>query len=122
MRKLTDIISGMDQYNGVGSYTDEYKNGDKVEIETEFPNPPESAIIPESLENDFRNILGLETLTEITGPVLKKETDKAKVLEGPVLSFDRFVAERKYLNQPSNIQSYFGGIDDDNDDEFLEEE
>lgn len=112
----------MDQYNGTGLYSDEYKKGDKVDIETEFPDTPQSATIKnESLENDFRNILGLESIG-ITGPVLKKETDKVKVLEGPVLSFDRFVAERKYLNKPSNIQSYFGGIDDDDDDEFMEEE
>lgn len=122
MKKLTDIISVLDQYNGLGRYSDEYKGGKEVDIDTEFPNPPKEATITESIENTVRNLLGLENISEVKQQSVKTETCEVSNLGVKVLTFENFLAEKRGVNMPSNVQSYFGGIDDADEDEIIEEE
>ena len=122
MRKLTDIISSIDQYNGLGPYSDEYKGGKQVDMETEYPDTPKEVIITETLENIIRNLLELENISERIRRSVKTETCEVSHLDVKVLTFENFIAEKRGVNMPSNVQSYFGGIDDADDDEFIEEE
>ena len=123
MRKLTDIISNMDQFNGLGPYSDEYKDGDEIDIQTDLPSSPDKATVTEGLERQLRNVLNLEDISdERKGSSMKTETGKVSNYGGFVLSFENFLAEKRGVNMPSNVQSYFGGIDDADEDEIIEEE
>ncbi len=99
----------MDLYNGIGKYADEYENCEKVDIETLLSNVPEiatvsddqEAIIVEMLNNEYCQIV---------------ENTNVQLNSLHVLSFDEFVEE--YKGAPtSNIQSYFGCLDDSDDEE-----
>ena len=122
MRKLTDIISGLDQYSGLGPYSDEYKGGKEVEIDTDFPVPPDKASVSEALDNQIRNIPGLENIPEGNKAAIKTGTCEVSNLGIKVLSFEDFIAEKRGVPMPSNVRSCLGGIDDADDDEFFEEE
>lgn len=122
MRKLTDIISNMDQFNGLGPYSDEYKDGDEIDIQTDLPNSPDKATVTEGLERQLRNMLNPEGNSDERQGSIKTETRNVSKYGGYVLSFENFIAEKRGMNMSSNVQSYFGGIDDDDEDEFIEEE
>lgn len=124
MRKLTDILSSMDQFNRMGNYSDEYKNAKEVEMQTEFPNPPDKATVSESLENSLRNILNMETYSNSYDKGMNKVSN-FNIPVSYVLKFDQFIEESGCRNLPSNVRSYFGDIkegDEDWDEEFIEEE
>ena len=55
--KLTEIISTMDQYNGIGEYMDKYKGGEQLDIQTDIPNIPKTAKINEDMEKLIANLL-----------------------------------------------------------------
>ena len=107
-RKLTEIISTMDQYNGVGQYTDEYEGGETVDIDTDMSDVPDKATITE--EDAIKEMLNPKQKSE---KLNEHKTYKAEY----VLTFDRFINE--YKGTPPNVQSYFGCLDDEDD---LEEE
>lgn len=96
--KLTDIISTMDQYNGVGKYSDEYYGGEKVDIDTDMNHSLETATITEEQKNIICEMLYPDR------DVAKKHTREY------VLSYDEFISEQK--RTPLNVQSYFGGMDE----------
>ena len=115
MRKLTDIINSLDQYNGLGPYSDEYKGSKEVDVQTEIPNTPKHATVSETMENQLRNILGLENISERNQQAVKTETFEVYYIGANVLSFEEFIAEKRGVNMPSNVQSYFGDIDEEED-------
>lgn len=55
--KLAEIISTMDQYNGIGAYCDKYIGGAQVEIRTDMRRAPKKGIITEELERVIRDVL-----------------------------------------------------------------
>lgn len=109
--KLTEIISTIDQFNGMGEYIDKNKNGEAADIETNMSNPPKEANICESHQRLIKDMLKEKCISK---------EGKRSILDHPdsnVLSFERFLIEQK--GTPSNVQSYFGCLDDEED---LEEE
>ena len=95
--KLTELISTMDQYNGIGKYIDKYKGGAQIDIHTDIPNIPKTARIDEDLEMLITNLLNecanVQNDTTPTTP-LRRYT-------GQILRFDSFVNER-YTPQPQH--------------------
>ena len=109
--KLTEIISTIDQFNGMGEYIDKNKDGEAASIETNMSNPPKEANIYESHQELIKNMLKEKCI---------RNAGKTSPLDHPdsnVMSFERFLKEQK--GTPSNVQSYFGCLDDEED---LEEE
>ena len=97
--KLTEIISTMDQYNGIGEYMDKYKGGEQLDIQTDIPNIPKTAKINEDVENIITNLL-----KENKGVDVPKESTPTTPLRrytGQILRFDSFVNER-YTPQPQH--------------------
>ena len=86
--KLTEIISTMDQYNGIGEYVDKYKGGAQVDIQTDIPNIPKTARI-----NEWMNSLIAHLLNE--------DIEDSNEYKGQILKFDSFVNER-YTPQPQH--------------------
>ena len=86
--KLTEIISTMDQYNGIGEYMDKYKGGEQLDIQTDIPNIPKTARI-----NEWMNILIAHLLNE--------DIEDSNEYKGQILKFDSFVNER-YTPQPQH--------------------
>ena len=109
--KITEIISTIDQFNGMGKYIDKHKDEEAADIETNMVNPPREANICESHQRLIKDM--------ITDKCISKE-GKRSILDHPdsnVMSFERFLKEQK--GTPSNVQSYFGCLDDEDD---IEEE
>ena len=109
-RTLTEIISTMDQYDGMEKYINDYDNGKQVYIDIEMLDIPEKAISSKGHDDMIKEMLvpktqidGLNTKYSHTG--------------GYVISYEKFISEQK--GTPSNVQSYFGCLDDTED---LEEE
>lgn len=100
--KLTEIISTMDQFNGMGKYSDEYKDGEIVDIDTEVPDA-------DTQEKEIKEMLQVKQ-------GVKRLDEHVNYLNSRVLPFNQFLKE---YNGPvsSNIQSYFGSLDDKSDDE-----
>ena len=113
-RKLTELISTPDQYNGMGKYSDQYEAGDQVDIRTDLPGAPDKATISESRQKLIRHLV-------FEGKCMKKfvrvyENKKAKDCkddgektcetapihnyERYVLSFDEFVRENFQVRPP----------------------
>lgn len=109
--KLTEIISTIDQFNGMGKYIDKHKDEEAVDIETNMSNPPKEANICENHQELIKDMIKEKRI---------RNYGKSSPLDHPdsnVLSFERFLMEQK--GTPSNVQSYFGCLDDEED---LEEE
>lgn len=113
--KLTEIISPMDQFNGIGKYSDEYEDGEKVFVDSEMPDAQE-ATINNSEEQTIEEMLqvrhGINRLNE-----------RVNYVTSYVKPFNQFLKE--YNGPPSsNIQSYFGCLDDvsDEEDDILDDE
>lgn len=105
-RKLTEIISTMDQYNGIGKYSDEYEGGEQVDINTDISETPTIATITKGQESMI-----IEMLTP-TSPD-DKRNEQGYFANGYVLTFDKFLSEQK--GKPSNVASYMGCLDDADD-------
>ena len=54
---MTDIIGTMDQFNGVGKYSDEYKGGKEVYVDTMQKGIPDRATISENVHNNLEELL-----------------------------------------------------------------
>lgn len=109
--KLTEIISTIDQFNGMGEYIDKNKNGEAADIETNMANPPKEANICESHQELIKDMLKEKCISKVGKPSVLDHPDSN------VMSFERFLMEQK--GTPSNVQSYFGCLDDEED---IEEE
>ena len=107
--KLSEILSTIDQFNGTGEYRGQYEGGEQVDINTDLPDEPKQAKVSEGVEQIITDMLNENNI---------KDTARISPLDIPyVMSFDRFINEQK--GTPSNVQSYFGCLDDEDD---LEEE
>lgn len=109
--KLSEILSTIDQFNGTGEYSEQYEGGELVDINTDLPDAPKKAKVCEGVEQIITDMLNENNI---------KDTARISPLDNPysyVMSFDRFINEQK--GTPSNVQSYFGCLDDEDD---LEEE
>ena len=56
-RKLTELISPPDQYNGMGKYSDQYEGGEQVDICTDLPDAPDKATISEGRQKLIRHLV-----------------------------------------------------------------
>ena len=109
--KLSEILSTIDQFNGTGEYRGQYEGGEQVDINTDLPDEPKQAKVSEGVE---------QIITDMLNENNTKDTGRIRPLDIPnsyVMSFDRLINEQK--GTPSNVQSYFGCLDDEDD---LEEE
>lgn len=110
--RLSEILSTIDQFNGTGEYNEQYEGGELVDINTDLPDEPKQAKVSESVEQIITDMLNENNIKDIA---------RISPLDNPysyVMPFDRFINEQK--GTPSNVQSYMGELDDDEDD--LEEE
>lgn len=101
--KLTDIISSMDQFNGIGKFRDEYVEGGQVEIATDMPDVPDKANISKEQESLIKEMLacaGTDTQKEHTPDTREY-----------VLTFAQFINE--YNGTITQTASYFGCLDDE---------
>ena len=102
--KLTEIISTMDQYNGIGEYMDKYKGGEHLDIQTDIPNIPKTAKINEDVENIITNLLKENKNTQF--PKENTPTTPLRRYTGQILRFDSFVNER-YTPQPQHDEEQY---------------
>lgn len=101
--RLTDIISSMDQFNGMGKFIDEYIGGEQVDIDTTMPGVLDKATISREQESLIKEMLacaGVDTQKEHI-------TDTGEY----VLKFEQFIKE--YNGTITQTASYFGCLDDD---------
>lgn len=106
--KLSEILSTIDQFNGTGEYSEQYEGGELVDINTDLPDEPKQAKISEGVE---------QIITDMLNENNTKDTGRISPIDNPysyVMSFDRFINEQK--GTPSNVQSYMGELDDEDDD------
>ena len=95
--KLTELISTMDQYNGIGKYIDKYKGGAQIDIQTDMPNIPKTARIDEDSETLITNLLNEGANVQND----KTPTIPLRRYKGQILKFDSFINER-YTPQPQH--------------------
>ena len=101
-RKLTEIISTMDQYNGMGKYKDQYEGGEQVDICSDFPQSPDKATIAENLQQKLISDILAESnsrqkkIRELT----VWEYNSLKKDEFHILSFDEYVKENYAIKPP----------------------
>ena len=103
--KLTEIISTMDQYNGIGEYIDKYKGGEQLDIQTDIPNIPKTAKINEDMEKLITNLL-----KENKGVDVPKESTPTTPLRrytGQILKFDDFVNEHRAPRIPQHDEEQY---------------
>ena len=87
--KLTEIISTMDQYNGIGEYIDKYKGRERLDIHTDIPNIPKTARVNEDMKKLITNLLneGANVQNDNT------PTTPLRRYKGQILKFDDFLNE-----------------------------
>ncbi len=107
--KLTDIISTMDQFNGVGNFSDEYVGGVIVDIDTATDELPETVSITDEQDATLKEMLAVRQHTN-------KLNERAPYVMEYVKPFGQFITE---INQTTytKTQSYFGCLDDSDDEE-----
>lgn len=111
--KLSEILSTIDQFNGTGEYRGHYEGGEQVDINTDLPDEPKQAKVSEGVEQIITDMLNENNI---------KDTARISPLDNSysyVMSFDRFINEQK--GTPSNVQSYMGELDDEDDEDWEEE-
>ena len=91
--KLTEIISTMDQYNGIGEYMDKYKDGEQIDIQTDIPNIPKTARVNEDMQKLITNLL--KENKGVVVPKNKTPTTSLRRYTGQILKFDDFVNEHR---------------------------
>ena len=103
--KLTEIISTMDQYNGIGEYMDKYKGGEHLDIQTDIPNIPKTAKINEDVENIITNLLKENKNTQF--PKENTPTTPLRRYTGQILKFDDFVNENRAPRIPQHDEEQY---------------
>ena len=91
--KLTEIISTMDQYNGLGVYMDKYKGGERLDIHTDIPNIPNTARVNEDTERLITNLL--DENKGVDGSKENTPITPLRRYKGQILKFDDFVNEHR---------------------------
>ena len=91
--KLTEIISTMDQYNGIGEYMDKYKDGERLDIHTDIPNIPNTARVNEDMQKLITNLLKENEGVDV--PKENTPTTPLRRYTGQILKFDDFVNEHR---------------------------
>ena len=91
--KLTEIISTMDQYNGIGEYMDKYKDGEQLDIHTDIPNIPKTARVNEDMQKLITNLLNENKGVDV--PKENTPTNHLRRYTGQILKFDDFVNEHR---------------------------
>lgn len=85
--KLTEIISTMDQYNGMRAHRDKYQGGEQIDIQTEMPGAPQHATIQEGMQTPtILEMLHEEDPQTESQPRLCEPNDR-------ILRFEEFVHE-----------------------------
>ena len=107
--KLSELISTIDQYNGMGEYIDKYAVGDQVLVDSETQGGQTTATVSESRTQQLIQYILRED----------KQSPNSEQPNGYkpkcyVKSFDTFIDEQK--GTPSNVQSYTDELDDEDDD------
>lgn len=101
--KLSELISTIDQYNGIGEYTDKNEYDDQFAVDSEIEDCPGQATLSENRTRQLiHNILNED-----------KPNSTSHQPECYVKSFETFISEQK--GTPSNVQSYMGELDDEDD-------
>lgn len=107
--KLSELISTIDQYNGVGVYIDKYEVGDQVIVDSETQGGQTTATVSESRTQQL-----IQYILREDNQNPKLEPQNGYKPECYVKSFDTFLKEQK--GTTSNVQSYMGELDDEDDD------
>ena len=107
-KKLTEIISTLDRYNGFAENSYDYKGGAQVDICTDIAGAPDRATISESQQKLLNSIL-------VEGTCVKKKVTKimrenrfdsghadkyADLIGRNVLSFEEFIKENYEIKPP----------------------
>ena len=116
--KLTEIISTMDQYNGIGEYMDKYKDGEQLDIQTDIPNIPKTARVNEDMEKLITNQLNENKGVDV--PKENTHTTPLRRYTGQILKFDDFVNEHRVRIPQHDEEQYTSQFYPD--DEVEEEE
>ena len=98
--KLTELISTMDQYNGIGKYIDKYNGGEQLDIQTDIPNIPKTAKINEDMEKLITNLLKENKNTQL--PKENNLTTPLRRYTGQILKFDDFLNEHRAPRIPQH--------------------
>ena len=103
--KLTEIISTMDQYNGIGEYMDKYKDGEQLDIQTDIPNIPKTARVNEDMEKLITNLLKGYVQT-IKGNNPSTTTTPLRRYTGQILRFERYTPQPQHDEEQYTSQFY----------------
>ena len=103
--KLTEIISTMDQYNGIGEYMDKYKGGEQLDIQTDIPNIPKTARINEDMQKLITNLLNENKGVDV--PKENTHTTPLRRYTGQILKFDDFVNEHRAPRIPQHDEEQY---------------
>ena len=103
--KLTEILSTMDQYNGIGEYMDKYKDGEQLDIQTNIPNIPKTAKINEDMQKLITNLLKENKNTQL--PKENNPTIPLRRYTGQILKFDDFVNEHRAPRIPQHDEEQY---------------
>ena len=106
--KLSELISTIDQYNGMGVYIDKYEVGDQVLVDSETQGGQTTATVSESRTQQL-----IQYILREDNQNPKLEPQNGYKPECYVKSFDTFLKEQK--GTTSNVQSYMGELDEDDD-------
>lgn len=117
--KLAELISTMEQYNGMLKNDKEYVGGAKVEIETDIPDMPDHGTITESQTNRIKSLLLTESKVNTHQNKLRYFGDENRY----VMTYDVFLKEgfQKRPPQDPNYDDRPRGWNDNDDDDEEEE-
>ena len=118
--KLTEIISTMDQYNGIGEYIDKYKGGEQLDIHTNIPNIPKTARVNEDMEKLITNLLKENKNTQL--PKGNTPTTPLRRYTGQILKFDDFVNEHRVRIPQHDDEQYTSQFYSEDDMLYKEDE
>lgn len=113
--KLRDLISTMDQHNGMLEHDKEYEGGAEVNIDTEIPDIPDRATISENHKNLIEGLLITEQRVEIP----QKKSNCVEEKNRYVLTYEMFLKEgfQKRPPQDPDYDDRPRGWNDNDDEE-----
>lgn len=113
--KLTEMISTMDQYNGLGTYVDQYKVGERVKFRT--------APLSEGLKTRLCGMLGInEEKGNCITDTLNEDAHETRTPDRLILHFEEFVNERCVRRPDSENRNYISQLQDKGEEVEAEEE
>ena len=103
--KLTEMISTLDQYNGLGTYVDQYKVGERVKFRT--------APLSEGLKTCLCGMLGInEEKGNCITDTLNEDAHETRTPDRLILHFEEFVNERCVRRPDSENRNYISQFQD----------